>query len=138
MLSRPADLTPLARYTQLNGFAYIAMGLLLYAWPEFTQMTPGTPPFEGTESGLVRLMGFTVAVVGWFYVFGGRTNRDSFGLATVADRLLVPFFMLPLALTGQVAGALIYPIAVLDPVLGIGAYLIWRRTSEAEPTTAED
>jgi hypothetical protein len=26
-------LTPLARYTQVNGLLYLAFGLLIYAWP---------------------------------------------------------------------------------------------------------
>ena len=130
MLSRPESLTPLARYTQYNGVFYLAIGLFMFAVPGAMEMVPGVTPFEGQEQGLVRLIGFTMAIIGWFYVFGGRTNADSFGLATVGDRLLVPFFLVPLGLTGAVDGMLVYPFAVLDPALGIGAWLIWRRQSK--------
>jgi hypothetical protein len=34
MLSKSDEpLTPLARYTQVNGLLYLAFGLLIYAWP---------------------------------------------------------------------------------------------------------
>ncbi len=131
MLSRPETLTPLARYTQYNGLFYVAVGLLMFIIPGAMEMVPGVTPFEGQEEGLVRTVGFAVAVIGWFYIFGGRTNADSFGLSTVGDRLLVPFLLVPLGLTGAVDGMLVYPFAVLDPVLGVGALLIWRHQSKA-------
>ena len=91
MLSTPDEpLTPLARYTQANGALYIAMGLVTWVYPGGAQLV-GVPSFVGQEEGLVRAIGAALAVVGWFYVFGARTNRDSFGLATVGDRIVVPF-----------------------------------------------
>jgi hypothetical protein len=119
--------TPLSRYTTWNGVFYLATGFLLYAWPHAAQAVFFAEPFEAGEAGLVRLLGFTLAVVGWFYVMGGRTGADAFGLATVVDRAAVPFFLVPLALTGAVDPHLALPIAVLDPVLGLGAYVLWRR-----------
>jgi len=130
MFSTPDEpLTPLARYTQANGFLYLALGLLIYAWPGGMALV-GAGAFEGQESGLFRIVGFAIAVIGWFYVFGGRTNRDSFGLATFGDRILVPVFVLPLVFAGQVDPVLMLPVAVLDPILGIGAFVIWKRQSE--------
>jgi len=127
MFSRPETLTPLARYTQYNGFFYLIVGLSMFAMPGMLEMLPGVTPFEGQEQGIVRIVGFSIAIIGWFYVFGARTNVESFGLATVGDRLLVPFFLVPLGLTGTVDGMLAYPMAILDPILGIGALLIWQR-----------
>ena len=133
MLSTPdRPLSPLARYTQANGFLYLALGLSIYAWPGATELM-GAAPLQGQEPALFRLIGFAIAVVGWFYVFGGRTNRDSFGLATFLDRILVPLFVVPLIVAGQVDPMLVLPIAVLDPILGIGAFVIWRRQSEPRP-----
>lgn len=43
-----------------------------------------------------RIIGFAIAVIGWFYVFVARTNRNSFGLATLEDRMLLAAFVLPL------------------------------------------
>ncbi|MBL8920216.1 MAG: hypothetical protein JNJ54_15220 [Myxococcaceae bacterium] len=123
--------TPLSRYTEWNGALYLGMGLLLYAWPQAAQTLFFAPAFVGSEAGLVRMLGVVLAVVGWFYVMGARTGADSFGLATVVDRLLVPAFLVPLAVTGAVAPQLALPFAVLDPLLAVGAFLIWRRTSPA-------
>jgi hypothetical protein len=87
----------------------------------------GADPLVGQEPALYRTIGLAVAIIGWFYVFGARTNRDSFGLATFADRILVPFFVVPLVLTGEIDPMLVLPIALLDPVLGIGAFILWKR-----------
>ena len=129
MLSTPdRPLSPLARYPQLNGFLYLALGFFIYAWPG--AMGPlGAGPLEGQEPALFRLIGFAIAIIGWLYVFGGRTNRDSFGLATFMDRILVPLFIVPLVVAGQVDPMLVLPVAILDPILGIGAFVIWKRQS---------
>lgn len=123
--------TPLSRYTVWNGAFYMATGLLLFAWPGAAQTLFLAPPFEAHEGGFVRMLGFVVVVIGWFYVMGGRTGADSFGLSTVVDRLLVPFFLVPLGVTGAVDPHLALPFAILDPVLGLGAYLVWRRQAPA-------
>lgn len=126
--------TPLSRYTGWNGALYLATGLLLYAWPGAAQALFFAPPFAGSEAGILRMLGVALAVIGWFYVMGARTGADSFGLATVVDRLLVPFLFVPLALTGAVAPQLALPFAVLDPVLAVGAFFIWRRQARASPS----
>lgn len=129
MLATPDEPpTPLARYTKACGLFYGATGLFLYAFPGGLSSAGAADPLQGQEAGLIRVLGMTLAVVGWFYWMGGRTNADSFGLGTVADRLLVPVFLLPLAATGAVDPGLIVPIAILDPLLGLGALLIWSRT----------
>ena len=129
MLARPDEpVTPLARYTKWNGVLYLAIGLQLYFWPGAAQVLFRAEPFEAGESGLLRVLGMAVAIIGWFYVFGSRTNRDSFGLATIADRALVPFLLLPLAWTGAVDPMIVIPFAILDPLLALGAWLIWART----------
>jgi hypothetical protein len=129
MLSKPREpLTPLARYTQANGAFYLALGLMVYTWPGMMGLV-GAGPLEGQEPALFRVIGMAIAIIGWFYVMGARTNRDSFGLATFADRILVPFFLLPLVLAGDVDPVLVLPVAILDPILGIGAFAIWKRQS---------
>ncbi len=119
--------TPLSRYTTWNGGFYLANGALLYAWPGAAQTLLFAAPFQGQEAGLVRMLGVVLAVVGWFYVMGGRTGSDAFGLATVVDRTLLPFFLVPLALTGAVDAHVALPFAGLDPLLGFGAFLVWKR-----------
>ena len=63
MLSTPdRPLSPLARYTQLNGFLYLALGFFIYAWPG--AMGPlGAGPLEGQEPALFRLIGFAIATI---------------------------------------------------------------------------
>ena len=57
--------------------------------------------FVGDEQGLVRVIGLTVAVIGWFYLFGGRSGARQIVAASVVNRLtFVPAVLLPLALFG--------------------------------------
>ncbi|MGA7864661.1 MAG: hypothetical protein WCA23_11825 [Stellaceae bacterium] len=73
------------------------------------------------------MTGMTVAVIGWLYVFGGRSGAQQFGPASVIDRVvLVPLVLVPLAIAGvfpHTLGAL----AILDPMLGIGAWVLHNR-----------
>jgi len=135
MLSRPSQpATPLSRYTVANGVMYVVIGLTFFAVPSLMVLLPDVDSFQGMEEGLIRALGFTIVVIGWFYVFGGRTNADSFGLATVGDRLLVPLFLVPLGITGQIPLSIAAAFSILDPVLGLGAYLVWRRQAKVSVT----
>lgn len=136
-LMKKPPATPLSTYTMWNGVLYMALGLSLFAWPGQAQLFFFADPFVGHEGGMLRLIGFVLVVVGWFYFMGGRTGATSFGLATVVDRMLVPVFLLPLGLLGEVDVHLVVPFAVLDPVLGAGAWVIWRRTRAADPAAAD-
>ncbi len=130
LFSKPEEpLTPLAKYTMYNGVFYMGLGGFLYAMP--TAMGPaGARAFAGQEEPLYRVLGMVVAIIGWFYFIGGRTNKDSFGLATFADRILVPAFIAPLIFWTDIDPMLVLPVAILDPILGIGAFVIWSRQSK--------
>jgi hypothetical protein len=123
----PAALPAASRYTVACGFLYLIVGLLLLAWPGAVQTLFLDPPFAGQEAALVRLIGMLVAIVGWFYVFGGRTGGRQFVAATILDRLiLVPVVLLPLAFAG-VFPHLLITFAVLDPLLAsVSWYLLSR------------
>jgi hypothetical protein len=72
-------------------------------------------------------MGLTVVVIGWLYLFGGRSGARQFVASTVVDRVLfVPAVLLPLALAG-VFPHLMVTFAILDPVLAIGAWVLRSR-----------
>jgi hypothetical protein len=117
----------LSRYIFWNGVLYLAVGAALYLAPDLVRRLFFMAPFSGHEEGYMRLLGVAVAVIGWFYIFGARTRADSFALATVADRIAVPVLLLPLYFTGQLEAGLVFAFALLDPLLALGAYLIWRR-----------
>lgn len=123
----------LSRYTVANGVLYLLVGASMYLLPSSILMRLFflERPLAGYEEGLARAVGFTVAVIGWFYMMGGRTRADSFGLATVVDRLLVPAFLLPLWGLGLAPPGMILPFSILDPLLGLGAYAIWRSAEVA-------
>lgn len=123
--------TRLSRYTVWNGVLYLGLGAQLYVWPGAAQVLFMAPPFQAGEAGLVRLTGVTLAVVGWFYVMGGRTGAESFGLSTLVDRFALPFLLLPLVFFAGVDPHLAVPFAVLDPLLALGALLIWRKERAA-------
>jgi hypothetical protein len=57
--------------------------------------------FVGHEQGLIRVMGLTVVVIGWLYLFGGRSGARQIVAASVVDRLVfVPVVLIPLAIVG--------------------------------------
>lgn len=119
--------TPLSRYLEANGVAYLALGLLLFAWPAFAFDVVGAIPRGTGDVGFLRVLGMAVAVIGWFYVMGGRTHQSSFGLATFVDRMLVPLFLLVPAVLDEIDLRLVVPLGVVDPLLGLGALWLWRR-----------
>ena len=127
LLEKPANLSTASKYSVLNGYAYLALGALFIIWPGSVQTIFMDAPFVGHESALFRVIGMTVAVIGWLYLFGGRSGARQFGPASVLDRVvLVPAVLVPLVIAG------VYPhtlgaFAVLDPALGIGAWVLHHR-----------
>jgi hypothetical protein len=131
LLERPPNLPTMSKYTALNGVIYLAAGAMLVAWPGATQALFMDRAFVGDEQGLVRVMGLTVAVIGWFYLFGGRSGARQIVAASVVNRLtFVPAVLLPLALSG-VFPHLLVTFAVLDPALAIGALVLCGRRTRS-------
>ena len=91
--------------------------------------------FVGDEAGLVRVVGMAVAVIGWLYLFGGRSGARQIVAASVLDRLvLVPGVLGPLAIAG-VFPHLLGTFAILDPTLGIGAWAFASASRDPFPGT---
>jgi hypothetical protein len=82
--------------------------------------------FVGHEAALIRVIGMTVAVIGWLYLFGGRSGARQFVAASVIDRLALPAVLVPLAMAG-VFPHLLATFAILDPSLAIGAWVLLGR-----------
>ena len=126
MATPKQPLSRLARFTSVQGLFYMVLGLVLMVSPtEVLTLLTGLAE-EGQPA--LRLCGFTVVVVGWFYFMGGRTGASSFALATVVDRAIVPFVMVGFVLTDQLSLQLVAPVAILDPVLAFITWRIWRQT----------
>ncbi len=132
LLEKPANLSTASKYSVMNGFIYLALGALLIVWPGAVQTIFMDKPFDGHESALFRVLGMTVAVIGWLYVFGGRSGARQFGPASVLDRVvLIPLVLVPLVIAGVFPHTL-GAFAILDPALGIGAWVLYNR-KESQP-----
>jgi len=127
LLEKPARLSTASKYSVMNAYIYLGFGGLLIVWPGAVQAILMDGPFAGNESALFRVIGMTVAIIGWLYLFGGRSGARQFGPASVLDRVvLVPLVLVPLVIAG------IFPhtlglFAILDPALGIGAWMLHKR-----------
>jgi hypothetical protein len=85
--------------------------------------------FVGDEQGLIRVIGMSVVVIGWLYLFGGRSGGRQVVAASVIDRLIfVPVVFVPLAIAG-VFPHLLLSFASLDVALSIGAWVILGRVT---------
>ena len=127
LLERPADLASTSKYTIVNGVMYLGMGAGLLVWPGMIQTIFRDAAFVGNEAALIRIVGLTVVVIGWLYLFGGLSGDRRFVAASVLDRVvLMPLVLVPLALAGVFPHFLL-TLAVLDPALGIGAWLLLSR-----------
>jgi hypothetical protein len=120
----PSDLRASSRFTVANGIVYLGAGALLLVWPGAVQALFRDPEFVGREPALVRIVGMTVVIIGWFYVFGGRSGGRQVVAASVLDRvILVPAVLVPLAVAG-VFPHLLLTFAILDPALGLVAWAL--------------
>ena len=121
--SKP-DLAISSKFTIVNGFVYMAAGTTLMIWPGAVQTLFLDPEFVGREASLVRVIGMAVAIIGWFYFFGGRSGGRQIVAASVLDRIiLVPLVLLPLGVSG-VFPHLLLTFAILDPILGFIAWYL--------------
>jgi hypothetical protein len=83
--------------------------------------------FVGHEGALFRIVGLLLVVVGWLYVFGGRCGARQVVAASVVDRLVfVPIVLIPLAVA-DVFPHLLVALAILEPSLAIGAWILLAR-----------
>jgi hypothetical protein len=124
LLDKPPKLSTASAYTVVNGLVYLATGALFIAWPGAVQTIFMDSPFVGHEGALMRIIGLTLVVIGWLYLFGGRSGARQAVAASVVDRLVfVPVVLVPLAIAG-VFPHLLLTLAILDPALAIGAWVL--------------
>jgi hypothetical protein len=134
LLERPFDQAITSKYTAMNGLIYLGFGALALIWPGIVQTIFRDAEFVGNEAALIRVMGMTVMVIGWLYLFGGLSGGRRIVAASVLDRVvlvplvLVPLVLVPLAIAGVFPHFLL-AFALLDPTLGIGAWLLLSRSA---------
>jgi hypothetical protein len=127
LLEKPPVLSTASKYTVINGFLYLGTGALFIVWPALVQTVFKDAGFVGHERALFRIVGLLLVVIGWLYVFGGRSGARQAPAASVIDRLIfVPAILLPLAFAG-VFPHLLLALAVLEPSLAIGAWILLSR-----------
>jgi hypothetical protein len=127
LLDKPPNLSIASKYTAMNGVVYLATGALFIGWPGVVQTLFMDVAFVAREGALFRVVGLLLVVVGWLYLFGGRTGARQPVAASVIDRLVfVPAVLLPLAVAG-VFPHLFVALAILDPSLAIGAWILLGR-----------
>lgn len=127
LLEAPSNLSSASKFTSVCGVFYMGTGLLVLAWPGAVQTLFLDPAFQGREEALIRVLGMIVAVLGWFYIFGGRSGGRQFVASTVLDRIvLVPLVLIPTAMSG-VFPHFMLTFGVLDPVLGLVAWFLLAR-----------
>ena len=78
LLERPANLCIASKYTAMNGIVYLSAGALLILWPGAVQAIFRDRAFAGDEQGIIRALGMAVVVIGWLYLFGGRSESRPF------------------------------------------------------------
>jgi hypothetical protein len=129
LLEKSPNLSAGSKYTVVNGLLYLGMGALLIVWPGAIQTLFMDPAFAGHEEALFRVIGLTVVVIGWLYVFGGRSGARQAVASSVVDRLVfVPVVLVPLAISGVFPHFLV-ALAILEPTLAIGAWVLLGRKS---------
>ena len=127
LLATPSHWTRESRYTALNGIIYLFLGVLFILWPGAIQKLFRDRAFVADEGGLFRVLGLTVVVIGWLYLFGGRGGGRQVVVASVIDRLIfVPVVLLPVAASGIFPHVLV-AFTVLDMSLAVGAWVLLAR-----------
>jgi hypothetical protein len=115
-----------SKWTAMNGLIYLGLGALFLVWPGAVQTIFVDKPFVGQEEALFRVIGMTVMVIGWLYLFGGRSGSRQVVAASVLDRwILVPAVLVPLSIFGVFPHALL-AFALLDASLAFGAWVLRR------------
>src|SRR5271156_389043 len=128
LLEKPPHLSRASKWTTLNGYIYLSVGALFVVWPGAVQTLFRDDEFAGHEEALFRVIGMTVMIIGWLYLFGGRSGGRQTVAASILDRwILVPVVLVSIAMAGVFPHVLL-AFALLDASLALGAWILRRKT----------
>jgi hypothetical protein len=128
LLEKPPHLSRASKWTTMNGYIYLSVGALFVVWPGVVQTLFRDNEFAGHEEALFRVLGMTVMVIGWLYLFGGRSGGRQIVPASVLDRwILVPAVGVSVALSGVFPHAIL-TFVLLDASLALGAFILRGKT----------
>jgi hypothetical protein len=124
----PLSLSKASQWTAMNGYIYLSLGALFVIWPGAVQTLFRDDDFAGHEEALFRVIGMAVMVIGWLYLFGGRSGGRQTVAASILDRwILVPLVLVPIAMAGVFPHVLL-TFALLDASLALGAWGLRRKS----------
>jgi hypothetical protein len=124
----PPNLSRASQWTAMNGYVYLTLGALFLIWPGAVQTLFRDDAFAGHAEALFRVIGMTVMVIGWLYLFGGRAGGRQIVAASVLDRwILVPAVGVSVALSGVFPHAIL-AFVLLDASLALGAFILRGKT----------
>jgi len=122
------NLSRASQWTAMNGYIYLSLGALFVIWPGAVQTLFRDDEFAGHEEALFRVIGMTVMIIGWLYLFGGRSGGRQTVAASILDRwILVPVVLVSIAMAGVFPHVLL-AFALLDASLALGAWILRRKT----------
>ena len=128
LLDTPPKLSRASRWTAMNGYIYLSLGALFIVWPGAVQTLFRDDEFAGHEEALFRVLGMTIMVICWLYLFGGRSGGRQIVPASVLDRwILVPAVGVSVALSG-VFPHVVLAFVLLDASLALGAWILRDKT----------
>jgi hypothetical protein len=124
----PPNLSRASQWTAMNAYIYLSLGAFFVIWPGAVQTIFRDDEFAGHAEALFRVIGMTVMVIGWLYLFGGRSGGRQTVAASILDRwILVPVVLVPIATSGVFPHVLL-AFALLDASLALGAWILRRKT----------
>ncbi len=113
-----------ARALILQGLTYFSTGCLIYFLPQvFNMMMMFPEPFSDAVTPLYRMIGFSVMVIGYFYIMASRMDHMFWATATIFTRMtMTPFSCMTLFLVYGGAPQLCVTFSILDPTLAYWTY----------------
>jgi hypothetical protein len=125
-LINAGPLTLVSRSIEIFGWIDLLLGLLILIAPRFTAAVFHLPPLSPLDTGLLRVVGALVIMLGALYIINGRLNGMGFAIGTLLDRPLVPLIMATLWYRHVLPGPLAAAFSIVDFGGFLATVFAWR------------